>query len=262
MRTGQGAEGRAGTRAASAVLLPADLPADDLTRLSAAAEYVRVRESDALLPLLLPGLDGPELRTLTERCRFEHAALVVFPPDPRALRADLAACGLTAAAPPRPSVVVRERLALRHRRDAKDLDVRILRPGAYGPDGSRRVVEVFTLVVPPGSALTAIAAHERVHEHEAHLAFEVDRPDGPALRGLCASFVRHGAVADGGGYNPHENGTVLYFTAPAAANAGYRRVELHADGDHRDVLAAHLDGHRARRPATNDRGPRRQRGSP
>jgi hypothetical protein len=49
--------------------------------------------------------------------------------------------------------------------------------------------------------------------------------------------------------NPHENGTVFYFTAPVDSKAGYRRLELYACGDHRQVPAAHLEDHRARQPA-------------
>ncbi|MGW1147377.1 methyltransferase [Streptomyces sp. NPDC002454] len=222
---------------------------EDASRLRAAADFVRAQSTDALLPLLLPGLDGPELRALVDRCRFAHAALLVFPPDLKALHDELGACGLTAAAPPRPSVVVRERLAARYRRAVGELDVWIFRPAVRGTDGDHRTVEVFALTVPPGSELAGIAARERAREHEAHLAFEVERPDPVVLRGLCASLARHGAVPDGGGYNPHEDGTVFYFTAPAEANAGYRRMELHAAGDHQDVLAAHLGHHRAHQPA-------------
>ncbi|MEU6239478.1 methyltransferase, partial [Kitasatospora sp. NPDC047058] len=102
---------------------------------------------------------------------------------------------------------------------------------------------MFTLTVPPGSDLAELAAHERAHQHEAHLAFEVGHPDPLVLRGLCAVFARLGAGTDGGGYNPHEDATVLYFTAPAGSTAGYRRVELHVPGRHDSVLAAHLAGH-------------------
>jgi hypothetical protein len=42
---------------------------------------------------------------------------------------------------------------------------------------------------------------------------------------------------------------VFYFGAPAEAKAGYRRVELYVPGDHRDVLAAHLDACRERQSA-------------
>lgn len=221
----------------------------DTSRLRATVDFVKEQDTATLLPLLLPGLDGPELRALAERCDFSHAALLVFPPDEAALDAALADCGLVADAPPRPSVVVRERLAARHNRSAAELDVRILRPSVECPDGARRMVEVFALAVPPESALDTVAAQERERQHEAHVAFEVEAPDPLVLRGLCATFGRYGATPDGGGYNPHENGTVFYFTAPAEAKAGYRRVELYVPGDHSDVLAAHLDEHRTRQPA-------------
>ncbi|MFB7507676.1 methyltransferase [Streptomyces broussonetiae] len=221
----------------------------DVARLRAAVEFVREQDTPTLLSLLLPGLDGPELRMLVDRCRFAHAALLVFPPHPQALRATLAECGLASDAPAQPSVVVRDRLALRHGRVATQLDVEILRPTVVGLDGARRMVEVFALAVPEGSDLTRLAEHERTWQHEAHLAFEVEGPDPLVLRGLCAAFGRYGAVPDGGGYTPHEDGTVFYFAAPAESKAGYQRVELYVPGDHRDVLAAHLDEHRARQPA-------------
>ncbi|WP_234327737.1 methyltransferase [Streptomyces sp. NRRL F-2664] len=213
---------------------------DDAGRLSATAAFVREQDTADLLSRVLPGLRGPELRALTDRCRFAHAALLVFPPDEAALRAELASCGLPSDTPAQPSVVVRERLAARHGHDLEDLDVRILRPAVRGRAGEHRAVEVFTLTVPPASALSPIAADERRREHEAHLAFDVVRPDPLVLRGLLASFERRGATADGGGYNLHEDGTVFYFTAPADTKTAYRRVELYAGGDHRDVLAEHL----------------------
>ncbi|MGJ0156596.1 methyltransferase [Streptomyces sp. CH8.1] len=218
---------------------------DDVGRLSATAAFVREQDTCDLLSRVLPGLGGPELRALTDQCRFAHAAVLVFPPDEDTLRRELAACALPADAPAQPSVVVRERLAMRHRRDIADLDVRILRPEVRGPAGEHRAVEVFALTVPPGSALSPIAADERRREHEAHLAFDVVRPDPLVLRGLLASFARQGAAADGGGYNLHEDGTVFYFTAPADTKTAYRRVELYASGDHRDVLAEHLGAHAA-----------------
>ncbi|MEU6765736.1 methyltransferase [Streptomyces sp. NPDC046853] len=221
----------------------------DTSRLRAAVDFVKEQDTATLLPLLLPGLDGPELRALAERCDFSHAALLVFPPDEAALRTMITDCGLVVEAPPQPSVIVRERLAVRHQRRAADLTVEILRPAVDCPDGTRRMVEVFTLAVPPGSSLDTLATHERDQQHEAHVAFEVKAADPLVLRGLCAALGRYGATPDGGGYNPHENGTVFYFTAPPEAKAGYRRVELYAPGDHRDLLAAHLDEHRRRQPA-------------
>ncbi|MGW8781204.1 methyltransferase [Streptomyces sp. NPDC055796] len=227
---------------------------DDTACLRAAAEFVREHDSAALLPLL-PGLGGPDLRALAGHCRFAHAGLLLFPPDADSLRAQFTDCGLAADTPSHPSVVVRERLARRHRRDPAELDVRILRPQVPGRAGDRRAVEVFALTVPPHSGLERIAAYERTRRHEAHLAFEIDDSDPLALRGLCAILVRHGARPDGGGYNPHEDGTVLYFTTPADPACGYRRLELYVRGDHRAALAAHLDDsaedHRrgARQPA-------------
>ncbi|MFE2014967.1 methyltransferase [Streptomyces sp. NPDC059491] len=225
------------------------LAPDDVRRLRATAAFVREQETSLLLSRVLPGLDGPELRAVADRCRFSHAALLVFPADRPGTRSALAACGLPDDTGSRPSVVVRDRLAARHGLDAADLDVRILRPAVRGPDGEHRTVEVFALAVPPASPLSALAVHEREHGHEAHLAFDVDRPDALVLRGLRASLARHGAVADGGGYNPHEDGTVFYFATPAGTKTEYRRMELYASGDHRDLLAEHLaerpSGHRA-----------------
>lgn len=224
-------------------------PPDDATRLHATADFVRQQDTADLLPLLLPGLDGPELRALADHCHFAHAALLLLPPDEATLRAQLAACALDPDTPQHPSVVVRDRLAHRHGLDPAALDVRILRPPVTGPGEEPRLVEVFALTVPPGSALAELAAHERAHEHETHLAFEVTRPDPLVLRGLCDLLARHGAAPDGGGYNPHEDGTVLYFTAPADAKTGYRRIELYVPGDHRPALAAHLHDSRAHQPA-------------
>ncbi|MCL6736113.1 methyltransferase [Streptomyces neyagawaensis] len=221
----------------------------DTSRLLATVDFVKEQDTATLLPLLLPGLDGPELRALVEHCRFSHAALLVFPSDEAELEAMLTDCGLVGVAPRQPSVVVRERLAVRHRRRAAELDVGIVRRAVVGADGAHRMVEVFALTVPPGSDLDAVAAHERERQHETHVGFDIVAPDPLVLRGLCATFARYGATPDGGGYNPHEDGTVFYFGAPAEAKGGYGRVELYVPGDHRDLLAAHLDEHRARQPA-------------
>ncbi|MFF8837455.1 methyltransferase [Streptomyces sp. NPDC015130] len=241
--------------------LASALSPDDVRRLRATAEFVREQETSVLLSRVLPGLDGPELRAVADRCRFAHAALLVFPADHPGLRAALAACGLPDDAAAQPSVVVRDRLAARHALDPADLDVRILRPAAHGPSGERRAVEVFALAVPPASALSSLAAHERAHDHEAHLAFDVDRPDPLLLRGLRASLARHGAVADGGGYNPHEDGTVFYFATPAETKTDYRRMELYARGDHRDLLAEHLEEQRSGAPEGSSAGTRTGTGS-
>ncbi|WP_412537904.1 methyltransferase [Longispora sp. K20-0274] len=220
----------------------------DTLRLRATAAFVREHDAATLLPFLLPELDGLETRALAERCRFAHAALVVFPPDHVTLRAELTAAGLAPDGAPRPSVVVRDRLAERHRRRAQTLDVTILRPPVTGPDGARRTVEVFVLPVPPGSDLADLASHERAHEDEAHVAFAVDNPDPLVLHGLRTILLRRGAVPDGGGYNPHEDGTVFYFATPTA-KVRYQRLELYVPGDHRDVLDVHLAAPDSGQPA-------------
>ncbi|MFD7100814.1 methyltransferase, partial [Streptomyces xanthophaeus] len=116
---------------------------DDAARLRAAAAFVREHESASLLPLLLPGLRGPELQSLAAHCRFAHAGLLLFPEDPQHLRSQLADCGLAPDTPSHPSVVVRQRLARRHGRDAAELDVRRQRPHVHGQDGEPRAGEVF-----------------------------------------------------------------------------------------------------------------------
>ena len=224
-------------------------PPSDEAQLRSAFEFARELDTAALLTLLLPGLDGPETLALAERCRFSHAAVLVFPPDEAALQAGLAQCGLIPDTAPRPSVVVRGRLAERHHRAADELDVRILRSPVLGRDGEQRLVEVFALTVPPGSDLEELAEHERAAQHEAHVAFEVVHPDPLVLHGLRTILQQHGALADGGGYNPHEDGTVFYFAAPPDAKTEYQRVELYVPGDHRDVLDVHLREHRAAQPA-------------
>ncbi|WP_424215850.1 methyltransferase (plasmid) [Streptomyces sp. BI20] len=240
-------------------LNPPDQVRQDTDRLRAAVSFVRDHDTTTLLGLLLPDLNARELAALADRCRFAHAALLVLPPDELSLRRQLADCGLDPDTGTHPSVVVRDRLARRHGLDADRLDVRILRPRVPGPDGDgdgddsadagHRLVEVFSLYAPDGTPLTRIAAEERDAEHEAHVAFEVTAPDPLVLRGLRDLLSRHGAHADGGGHNPHEDGTVFYFTAPAHSKAGYRRIELYAPGDHRDTLAEHLADHRAGQPA-------------
>ena len=157
----------------------------DAARLRTTAEFVRDQDTATLLRLLLPGLDDSELRSLTGRCRFTHAAVLVFPPDWDTLRADLAACDLVVEADPGPSVVVKNRLAARHRRDPAALDVRILRPSVHARGGESRMVEVFVLPVPPASELAEIADAERARQHEAHVAFDVDCADSLLLRGLA-----------------------------------------------------------------------------
>ncbi|MBC3844407.1 hypothetical protein GXW82_42535 [Streptacidiphilus sp. 4-A2] len=70
-----------------------------------------------------------------DRCRFSHAGCWSSGDAAGAARGP-GRLRLAAELPERPSVVVRQRLADRHRRAAGELDVRISRPPVTGPDGA------------------------------------------------------------------------------------------------------------------------------
>lgn len=218
----------------------------DLDRIRRAAAFVAADDTAGVLAALLPDLTGPERDALAAHSAFAHAAVLVFPPSVEGLREALREEGLDIG-PAAPSVVVRERLARRHGLPVASLEVGILRAPVTAADGRDCEIEVFALAVPPGSGLEAVAAGERAHDHESHLAFEVTTPDPVVLAGLRATLLADGrTVADGGGYNAHEDSTVLYFRTGGAAG-GCRRLELTARGRHPGVLAAH--GSAADRPA-------------
>ncbi|MEU7581727.1 methyltransferase [Streptomyces sp. NPDC041068] len=256
----------------------------DLALVDETVECVRTARTDAVVSRCMPGLTPSERAGLVRHCAVAHAAVLVGAPSTDALRDALRARGFEAGKAT-PSVIVRRRIAERHGRAPDSLRVDILRVPVTAEDGTARAVEIFVLAVPPGSGLDAVAARERAARHESHLAFEVAAPDGVVMAGLCTTLVERGAmVPDGGGYNPHEDATALYFrtapggvrtalggvpTVPAgsravpagsraapggpvpagAAPARAERLELHARGDHRQVLAAHLAAGPSRDPA-------------
>ncbi|MFD9127395.1 methyltransferase [Kitasatospora sp. NPDC059571] len=210
----------------------------DLDRVERAAEFVRSHDTEGALAGLLPGLTARERSALAAHASFTHAAVLVFPPSLAGLREELRERGLDVGAVT-PSVVVRDRLARRYGRPAASLEVGILRAPVTAADGTPCEIEIFALAVPPGSGLEAVAAGERRHDHEAHLALEVTAPDQVILAGLRSTLLAAGrTTADGGGYNAHEDATVLYFRAEDAAD-GPGRLELRAAGRHPGVLAAH-----------------------
>ncbi|PBC76926.1 methyltransferase family protein [Streptomyces sp. TLI_235] len=224
---------------------PPRLDPYDLDRIREAAAFVAANDTGSVLAALLPGLDPAERAAAAAHSRFTHAAVLVFPPSLADLRALLREEGLDVG-PITPSVVVRGRLARRYGRSADSLEVGILRAPVAAADGSACEIEIFALAVPPGSGLDTLAAGERAHDHEAHVAFEVTTPDPVALAGLRATLLDRGrTTADGGGHNAHEDATVLYFRT--AGDAEHRRLELNAAGHHPGVLAAH--GSTGERPA-------------
>ncbi|WP_030276433.1 methyltransferase [Streptomyces sp. NRRL B-24484] len=217
----------------------------DLDRIRRAAAFVAANDTATVLAELLPGLSPAERDAVAAHSRFTHAAVLVFPRSLGDLRALLRAEGLHAG-PVTPSTVVRERLARRYGRSADSLEVGILRAPVTAADGSPCEIEVFGLAVPPGSGLDTLAAGERAHDNEAHLALEVTTPDPVVLAGLRATLLDGGrTTADGGGHNAHEDTTVLYFRT--GAESGHRRLELNSSGQHPAVLAAH--GSTGDRPA-------------
>ncbi|WP_431681414.1 methyltransferase [Kitasatospora sp. KL5] len=224
---------------------PPRLDPHDLDRIRRAAAFVAASDTASVLADLLPGLPAAERDAVAAHSRFTHAAVLVFPPSLAGLRDLLHEEGL-AVGPVTPSVVVRDRLARRYGRSADALEVGILRAPVTAADGSPCEIEIFALAVPPGSGLDTVAAGERAHDHEAHLALEVTTPGPVVLAGLRATLLgRGGTTADGGGHNAHEDVTVLYFRAGDGGR--YQRLELNARGHHPGVLAEH--GRSGDRPA-------------
>ncbi|GJF27902.1 hypothetical protein KNE206_06020 [Kitasatospora sp. NE20-6] len=224
---------------------PLRLDPSDLDRVRRAAAFVAANDTASVLAALLPGLGGAERDAVAAHTAFAHAAVLVFPSSQDGLPELLRGEGLDTG-PATPSVVVRERLARRYGRSVDALEVGILRAPVAAADGSACEVEIFALSVPPGSGLDTVAAGERAHDHEAHVAFEVTTADPVVLAGLRATLLADGrTTADGGGHNAYEGSTVLYFRTPV--ERGHLRLELTARGHHPGVLAAH--GRSADRPA-------------
>ncbi|AZS87506.1 hypothetical protein ELQ87_27225 [Streptomyces griseoviridis] len=199
---------------------PARLPAADLDRVRRAAARAAAQDTDAALADLLPDLTDAERADLARHVVFDHTAVLVFPDSLDGLCEELRRCGLRPG-PVTPSVIVRERLERRYGAVVHDVPVAITHVTA-----GERSVEVFALPVPPDSPLQAVAADERAAEHEAHHAFATTAPGQVVPAGLRALLQeRGGAVPDGGGYNGHENVTVLYYRTRA-----HRRFELRLPG--------------------------------
>ena len=211
----------------------------DLTRIDRAIEFLQTTDTAALLDALLPELRAEDKAAIEASCELRHAALLVFPQSLDDLREAFAARGLTPGEP-KPSVVVRERLSRRYRQPLHTLDVSILRvPLALG-DGRDSSIEVFMLPVAEGSVQEEIAAGEREHDDEAHVALAVARADRMVLAALRSIFGDHGWMRpDSGGYNRREGNTVLYFRDADARNHFLRRIELLAPGDYPAIIEAH-----------------------
>lgn len=211
----------------------------DLARIDETVGFIRANDTDSVLAEMLPGLTAGEWAAIGAHCRFSHAAVLVFPHTLTDLRDDLRACGL-AVGEITPSVLVRDRLSRRYRRPHRSLEVGILRAPVPGRDGQPCEIEIFALAVPPGAGLDDIAASERANAHETHIAFTASTDDRVVLSGLRSMLTDRGRMrSDGGGYNGHEDATVLYFRDADRPSRLHRRLELITKGHHPEILAAH-----------------------
>lgn len=207
----------------------------DAVRVRGAVEYISTNDTGSVVAAALPTLSPSERASLAAHCRLSHAALLVFPASIEELRAGVAALGLRIDRV-NPSVVVRARLCERYQLD--DLDVVIAHATVRDRNGRPCSVEIFALITPP--ELGWIAVDERAENHESHLALEVVEPDPVVLDGLSHLLTRRGGMStDGGGFNVHEDVTVLYFRGLSAAAPTVRRLELISRGHFPEALAEH-----------------------
>jgi len=211
----------------------------DRARLDEMIAFIRDHDDKKALAAILPNLSTADRAVMSRYCRFSHAALLVFPRQLAAALLDLRASGLDIGKII-PSVVVRERLCLRYGVHPEALDVGIVHAPVDGADGRQREIEIFLLTVAPGTGQDEIAAGERVHSHETHIAFEVSAPDTVILSGLRATLTGPGQMrCDGGGYNAYEDATVLYFRPASPSSRMLGRVELIVKGHHPEIVRTH-----------------------
>lgn len=224
----------------SAVFVMPGLAPDDLVELDAALSFLHRHDTLSALTVMLPDLTAGERHAIAANCRLSHTALLLCPRDLAELTQALDERGLTAG-PDIPSTVVRQRLAGRYGRPASRLDVRIVHAPVPVADDVDYTVEIFALLPVPGTRIDEIISAEREFGHERHVALAADTRDEVILNGLRALLIGRGRLhSDGGGYNPVEDVTVLYFRAGSEGQRPYRRLELRCGGKHPELMAAHL----------------------
>ncbi|WP_232663150.1 acetylserotonin O-methyltransferase [Pseudonocardia sp. TRM90224] len=214
----------------------AGLSAADAARVRAAVELISTNDTGSVVAAALPALSPTERASLAAHSRLNHAALLVFPGSIGELHEGVAALGLRIERV-NPSVVVRGRLCERY--GLADLDVVIAHAAVRDRNGRPCSIEIFALITPP--ELAWIAVDEQAENHESHLALEVVEPDSVVLDGLSHLLTRRGRMSvDGGGYNVHEDATVLYFRGASGADPAHRRLELISRGHFPEALAEHV----------------------
>jgi hypothetical protein len=202
----------------------------DIARLDRLIDLILTRDAAQIAAYVAPDLD----RFMATHCTFGHAALLVFPVEHDDVLSALDHRGFRCS-PIVPSTVVRERLRTRSG-FATAPPVHIVHARKTVSDGSVRELEIF--LAP--AYLTDAAAHERRAEAESHVAFVPREPSDRTMRILRDALRGDGLVPDGGGFNPHENMTTLYFRRPRSSRYIYR-LELACPGRHPRLLADHLD---------------------
>ncbi len=240
----------------------------DVERIRRVMEFTRSLNTGQLLAEILPGGTPAHVAAeIARHCRFAHGSVMVFPSGrPEASAARLTGIGLSPGSP-RPSTVVRERLAREYGIPEADLQVQIVHAAISGdgPDPSAEV-EIFLCSVRDGEGFKRLLDDEREANHETHFALDILAPEPHLMERLWELLTGPAGMApDGGGFNPHEGPkgrTVLYFrTEGLVASQGWpRRLELLVDGHH-ELLATHLRSSRSARtepePPTDEEASRR-----
>lgn len=222
----------------------AGLELADQELIEEAFSLARDTDTDSVLAGLPLPLTERQRAWIAAHCTFSHAAVLVSAASAAELVAGLRAQGLVVDGPV-PSVVVRNRLSLRHGVPLESLNVATVHIHIPMSDDCTRMVELFVLEIPPWSEHSPMATRERVERNESHLALEVDAPDEVVVAGLRGLLADEGGMAaDGGGYNAIEDCTVLYFRSadgpgrcPGASPRP--RLELRVAGNCGAALTAH-----------------------
>lgn len=228
----------------------------DVERIRRVMDFARSLSTGELLAEILPGGTPAHVAAeIARHCRFAHGSVMVFPSgQPDGFAAGLTDIGLSPGSP-RPSTVVRERVARGYGIPEADLQVQIVHSAISGDDPDHSAeIEIFLCPVGPGERFKQLLDDERGANHETHFALDVVTPEPQLTERLWALLTGPAGMApDGGGFNPHEGPagrTVLYFrTEGLVAPQGWpRRLELLVDGHH-ELLATHLRSAEPSRPA-------------
>lgn len=215
--------------------ITATLTLQDLTRLTAAMAFIGANDTESVVAAAMPSLNDAERTATADHATLSHAALLVFPQTLNGLSEELAGHGIKVGVMT-PSAVVRERVSRRYAVPAADLTIGILRARMTDRAGRPCELEIFAMATPP--ELAHIAADERLHGWENHFALTVPDGDSVVLHGLRAVIAAQ-MRPDGGGYNPHEDSTVLYFRNAHHPTPAFRRLELLCAGKVPHLLATH-----------------------